>query len=382
MATGSGKTLVVARLISELKVAPFIFIVLTKDLMQQAYDVMSTCLNEEIGKIGDGVCDIKNINVMTVQTAVMALNGKNIKINDYQFDDEDEWDEKGIESVEKAESIKQLLKDAKGIYFDETHHASAKTARDVITGATSAYYRYGGSATTKREDNADILIQAMFGSKIVSINASYLIKKGYLVKPYIFFDPINSKIDFHSYQKVYKHCVVENQDFHLHVAKTAEHLVSKGLTVLVLVKQYAHGDYLKSMIKYSEFITGKMSLKQRTEEIDKLRKGERRVMISTSLSDEGLDLPDLSAVLLCGLGKSVSRTMQRIGRVLRTHKNKSKAIVVVYDHNARFLKKHSDKIRKILKKESEFILMNSNGGDYILDEIDKVLGIKVENTLF
>jgi len=97
MATGSGKTATVSRLIGKLQVYPFIFFVLTKDLMDQACDTLSSCLNVPIGRIGDGQADIQKISVCTIQTAIRALNAKNsqFKIDNYKFDDEDKWDEKG-----------------------------------------------------------------------------------------------------------------------------------------------------------------------------------------------------------------------------------------------------------------------------------------------
>jgi superfamily II DNA or RNA helicase len=64
----------VVRLISKIKTVPFIFFVLSSDLLEQAYDDLSSCLNVPIGKIGGGVCDIRDINVMTIQTAIRALN--------------------------------------------------------------------------------------------------------------------------------------------------------------------------------------------------------------------------------------------------------------------------------------------------------------------
>ena len=39
------------------------FYVLSTDLMKQAYDNLSSTLNEEIGMIGGGKWDIKNINI-------------------------------------------------------------------------------------------------------------------------------------------------------------------------------------------------------------------------------------------------------------------------------------------------------------------------------
>jgi len=141
VATGGGKTLITTEVISRIKTYPFLFFVLTKDLMQQAYDVLSTSLNTPIGMIGDGKCDIQKITVCTIQTAIMAINAQNskFKIDDYIFDDEDKWDEKGIASAEKADKIRKLIRLARGLYFDETHHAAANTCKAVLTYATNAY---------------------------------------------------------------------------------------------------------------------------------------------------------------------------------------------------------------------------------------------------
>lgn len=522
--TGGGKTTIVSKLIGQIKTYPFLFYVLTKDLMEQAYGELSKYLNQPIGMIGDGKCDIQKITVCTIQTAIMALNEGNskFKINDYYFDDEDRWDEKGIESAEKADRIKTLIRQAKGIYVDECisgdakvltengevtieesvknkcrfvqtydgnnivykrilnrwdsgirkvfkiqlengkkikctgnhviftkrgwvreaeilktdevffasvgeekglhpvcntkwqrvknisiagkervydievedthcffangilvhncHHAAARTVKEVVLGSPYAYWRYGGSATPYRESGDDIMIQAAFGSKIVDISASYLIKRNWLVKPHIFFEPVITQCDFHSYAKVYEHCVVKNNSFNDHVASTANHLISRGLSVLVLVKQYPHGDYLKKLIPNSEFITSRLTSTKRTEIIDAIRNKKIMCMIATSLADEGLDIPSLDAALLAGGGKSSTRLHQRIGRTLRKDKEgqKNKSIVVVYSHNAKYLSKHVKRVKSLLKTESEFVIMDSKGANFINYEIDSVLGIKSE----
>jgi len=382
VATGGGKTSMVTQIIGRLKTYPFLFYVLTKDLMEQAYDTLSLCLNEPIGRIGDSRYDIKKINVCTIQTAIRSLNIDNpkFKISDYQFDDEDGWnEEKLIEDMDKNQRIRKLINLTRGIYFDEAHHAAAKTVKEVLSASPSAYWRFGGSATPYRESGDEIMIQAMFGGKIVDIPASYLIKNDYLVPPHIFFVPIDTSIDYHSFPKIYKHCVVTNNHLNDHVAKTANHLVSRGLSTLVLVKHYPQGNYLKERIENSEFVTGKMSTKKRKENLERLRNRELMCMIATSLADEGLDVPTLDAAILAGGGKSSTRLNQRIGRTIRKEKEglKNKSIVVVYDHyKTRFLKKHTKRVKTILKKEKEFCIIESKGMDFVCDEIDETIGIK------
>ena len=163
------------------------------------------------------------------------------------------------------------------------------------------------------------------------------------------------------------------------MAKTVNHVAKRGLSVLVLVQQYKQGDYLKTLIPNSEFITGKLSSEKRLQYINALRKGEI-VLIATSLADEGLDVRALDSVFLAGGGKSVTKINQRIGRALRKDHNgikqKDKAIVVIYEHNAKYLDKHAKKIRTILKREPEFVVMDSKGPNFICKEIDDILGFE------
>lgn len=377
MATGAGKTMVVARLIGEIKTAPFMFYVLTEDLLRQAHEVLSATLNEPIGIIGGGEFDIKNINVCTIQTAVRALHiGEKIKVSDYQFDEEDSWGKDDTLGVEKLEQLRQLIYRLKGIYFDELHHSSSKTAKEVLLASPNAFWRFGGSATPYREDGSEIVIQALFGKKIVDISASYLIKNKFLIKPYIIFDPIEDNCDLHAYSSIYKNCIVDNVDFNARVVKIAKHLISKGMNVLILVQQYNQGEYIKSQLEGVDFLTGKMSRNARKKAMQEIKDGTKKCIIGTTLFDEGVDCPCLDAVLLAGGGASSTRVYQRIGRTLRLNGIKDKALVVYFEHDAKHLDKHAKKAHKIMKEEPEFDIRKSSGGDFIFEEIDDIMGFK------
>jgi superfamily II DNA or RNA helicase len=344
--------------------------------MEQAHETLSACLNEEIGMIGDGKCDIKNINVCTIQTAVRALKGKaKFKLDDYRFDEDDKWDEKAIASHDKQESIKRMIIGAKGVYFDECHHVASKTCQDIMNASKDAYWRYGGTATPYREDGDEIMIQSVFGAKIVEISASYLIRKGVLVPPHILMVPVDSAADFHSYQGIYKNCISDNDELNEAVAKIANHFDEIGLSCLTLVRMVKHGKVLEKGIDGSEFVHGKA--KNRKESIDKLRSGDLKNMIATTLADEGLDVPTLDSAILAGGGKSIVRIYQRVGRTLRKPKDreKLKSVVIIFEHNARFLKDHAKRVRSVLKKEPEFIIQDSMGLEYVCEEIDEILGI-------
>ena len=126
---GSGKTYIVTKLINKIKTVPFLFLVLSTDLLDQAYDTLSRCLNVPIGKIGDGCVDIKDINVMTIQTAIKAMhiNDKKFLINQYKYDENDNWNDDTIEkNLDRAIGIQNLIKNANGIYMDECVSGNTK----------------------------------------------------------------------------------------------------------------------------------------------------------------------------------------------------------------------------------------------------------------
>jgi len=381
MATGAGKTLITAELVSHIQTSPFMFYVLTNDLLEQAYGVLSSTLNEPIGRIGGGEFDVKKINVCTVQTAIMAVNyeNKHFKISDYQFDEEDEWDNKTMESVERLKYLKKVIYSTKGVYFDEVHHVASRTAKEVMEASPFAYWRFGGSATPYRDDGADILIQAMFGKKIVDISASYLIEKGFLIEPYIIFEPIHQDCKLQSYKSIYSQCIAKNDIFNTHVADTASFLMKHNLSTLILVKQISQGNFIQKLLPGVDFLTSNVSKKKRLEAINKLRNKNSLCLIATTLADEGLDIPTLDAALLAGGGSSATRVHQRIGRTLRIDKNaahpRDRSVVICYDHDVKYLRDHSAKTRTIIRTEPKFHIVKSKGPLYINDEISQVMSL-------
>ena len=379
-ATGSGKTFMIASLISQIKTGPFIFYVMSQDLLEQAHEELSKFLNVPIGKVGAGEVDIQDVNVVMVQTAIKAINRDNPKfnVNLYKYDEEDKWMDLSEKEVSKADEIEKLIRDAKGLFLDECHHASCKLCQTVLEASKFAYWRYGGSATPKREDGQDLMIQALFGRKIVEISASLLIKQGYLVRPYIFNVIMKEDHgDFENYGNVYKHYVTENDTLNELVARLITYFEKHEVSSLTLVKQYNHGDTIGKLHGDVPFIKGNQTKKKRKKTLDTLRSGEAPSAIATTLADEGLDVKRLGAVLMAGGGKSVSRVFQRVGRGLRTFtfesgEKKDKAIIVMFHHKCKFLDGHGKTVKRLLAQEPVFVVKDSTP-ERIFDDIDEVI---------
>ena len=353
-ATGSGKTGMISNIIAELGLSSFIFFVTSKDLLHQAKAELERFVLKDgkpldVGIVGGGTINIRDVTVMTVQTAIRSLDAKYER-----FDDEDR-DKDNTDISDYKKELKDYIRGAKGYVGDETHHWSSATCQVIADCTESAHYRYGTSATPFRDKGDDILIEACFGGYIARISASYLIDLGYLVKPDIYFLNVDniSTSRYLSYSKIYKQGIEENYLRNKWIADLSNRFYQDGRLPLVLVKTIAHGKLLNKLIDGSDFIHGSISKKKRLEHLDKMRSRECGVTISTSILDEGVDVKPLDTLILAGSGKSSTRALQRIGRVLRPFPNvennqKKFATVIDFNDRAKYLEDHSSERRRIL----------------------------------
>jgi len=73
----------------------------------------------------------------------------------------------------------------------------------------------------------------------------------------------------------------------------------------------------------------------------------------------GVDIKTISALVLAGSGKSSVKSLQRIGRVIRSSQNKDYSAVIDFYDQTKFLKKHSILRYKIYSEEQGFIVHKS-----------------------
>jgi len=362
MATAGGKTFTGAKIIQGFGVAPFIFYVPSIDLVKQTREELHKFLVDKdgnhlnIGAIGGGVYDPQDITVITTQTAVRACGAEYVK-----SDDEDEVEKEENVLKEKRKEILDLITSAKGIIFDECQHVAAETSQIIADYSVSARYRCGMSATVFRDKNDDILIEACLGKMCGNISASFLIEKGYLVKPYIYFIRHTPKnISGHTYSSIYKNAIVEDEERNNIIARLASQMAQKGKNVLVLIKNISHGKTLEKIIPDSVFIYGKHSGEERHEHFEKIRKSDSNIMIASTILDEGVNIKNLDVLIMAASGKSVTRALQRIGRILRTYTNpvtqekKKEAIIIDFEDHCKYLLQHSRKRKKIYMSEPAF----------------------------
>lgn len=329
-ATGAGKTFIMANLIVKYNVKPVLVIAPKISLAVQIRDEFEKFLGIKVCLLG---------------------GGHNITFGDI------------IVSTPQS-CPDDIVSEAKMILFDEVHFLPSKTIFDIAAQSKNAYYRFGVSATPWRDDNCDLLIEAALNIRKpqLTINASQLIAKGKLTPCTINFIELKNNIKWQgSYDKTYEMAIVDNEERNKKILDIGTNMFNKGKTQLVLIKKIRHGQKLLNRFKHRipyeeilhydpgsdkwitvgniEFLSGSDDLVKRNAVLQAVKNGFCKILIASTIADEGLDLPILDALILAGSGKSSTRAFQRVGRVLRLYENKTEAIVYDFlDNNPTFYK--------------------------------------------
>jgi superfamily II DNA or RNA helicase len=259
--------------------------------------------------------------------------------------------------LDKA-GVRSAVSNAQLFIFDECQYAASETLQFLHKASTAARHRFLLSGTPWRDSGDDILIEAVSGRRFCDISATYLIDKGYLVAPDIHFVnvPVMRNVG-KKYHDVYKNYVVENDDRNELIVKAARKLVAAKKRVLILVVRVQHGKLLQDLLQEEfsvKFLDGGKGSEERLGTINEMKSGNIDILIASKIFDQGVDIPELDALILAGSGKSSGRALQRIGRVIRLCENKSKAIVVEFFDNCKYLRDHSEARIKVYESEPGF----------------------------
>lgn len=382
IATGGGKSVIIADFIAKTNV-PTLVIVPKRVLLKQLHDNFEKWLGVEVGIIGDGVCQPKNITVATMQSLYMAYNIVYycpMHPNEKYFSNKDKCQFCGgkvqeyiaEESEQKKEVIKSVLENVQSLIVDETQHLNSMSLQFLERKARSAYFRFGFSATPFFSQETSILVEKFTGKVIMDIPASELIKRGYLAKPIILLDKFKhtSQIVTKKYANLYKAQVVENIDRNMRIVEHVKNFTDRGKSVLVSVNYIAHGQALEDLLKpilgdRVKFINGSTGSEGMSDSLDQLNCKGLLCIIATTVFSEGVDVPSLDCLIMAKAQVSEVDTLQLAGRVLRKTDTKSIVkIIDIFDRNCKYLTSHSSARLEVYQSEPEFEIVDFNSSYY------------------
>lgn len=364
--TGTGKTVTGLRFIHEREQRALI-LVHTRELLYQWADRVEDTLGVSPGIIGDGngpdgdYYDEGPVTVATLQTLL-------------------------------SQGVENLLCDYGVVIFDEAHRTSAGEKMHELALELDVPTRVGLTATPwRRIDGEEMKIEGAVGGLTYSANASAMIQSGYLANPvFDILDPFEMDGPSPSlpqpdegYQQAFRRCIELSPSRNRAIAAEAARLADEGHRVLVNVDRRAQGRliaaYLNSdislnpleedatsaesrqrrnltneaLVKHDQiadtnaaFLDSTVPDSERESTLESFSDGDRSILVST-LVKEGVDIPDISAVLLAHGLKSNIETIQTIGRALRPSGDKQPRIVDIADRGNYFGEAHSTRQQTI-----------------------------------
>ncbi|MNJ40925.1 ATP-dependent RNA helicase RhlE [compost metagenome] len=226
----------------------------------------------------------------------------------------------------------------------------------------TCYYRFGLTGTVSKPGDAENLINrtrllGCTGKIIIKISNKFLIEQGFSAEPTVFMLSIDCPtIDWGDYRDALEEGIINNYARnHTFVSKVVERS-TLGHQCLIIVNETSHGEIVKDLLDEmgveSVFTHGQRSGAFRNESLDRFKSGEIRVLIATTILDEGVDVSGINCLFLMAGGKSMRQVLQRIGRGLR--KKADGSGVEVYDaldyHNT-YLAEHTMERYGIYKNE-------------------------------
>ncbi|AID50481.1 putative helicase [Bacillus phage CP-51] len=336
VATNGGKTEIAAGIIKH--VLPslksdqrVLFFTHSKEIFSQSHKRLEERLGMKVGRVGTGVWDVQQVNVVMIPTVSKYLNPKKIPKNMNK--------EKYLDT---CKATAELLKSCYCFLGDEAHHSSSDTWYKLFMKLTNAYFRFGLTGTVDESNQINVKrLLGCTGRIVIKISNDFLIQQGFSAKPTIYMLEVDTDvIEDETYSDSRKMGIISNVDRNTVLADKVSERVDFGKQCLIIVNETEHGDIVSELLEQYEidhrFVHGDRTTKFRESALEDFKNEEFPVMIATSILDEGVDISGINCLFLAAGGKSMRQLLQRIGRGLR--KKADGSGIEVYD----FLDYHNE----------------------------------------
>ena len=325
--TGSGKTVIAIAALAELAERTLI-VTYTKEQMFQWADMLQKFTNLRREHIGLYYGERKRLAPITVSTYQTAYR-----------------------------HIPRLAPLFTTLIIDECHHLPAERFRHIARNAFSLH-RIGLSATVVREDGKHVELFPMLGGVVYHKQPGELSEQGFLAPYRIIEEKVEltppERKEYLSYLEAYRRFAMGRRfeqlldlarrgDRYAQLAlkaharmrmvvqmsenklKKVREIVSKELrrgSKILVFTQYVEQAKKLGEILGSPVLIGELDTATRRRVLEDFKSGRSRVLVVTTVGDEGLDLPDANVgILVSGTG-SRRQFVQRLGRLLRPGQGK------------------------------------------------------------
>ena len=322
--TGFGKTVIGAKIISELKTNTLV-IVNRNNLLDQWKERLSYFLDinkKEIGQCG---------------ASKEILNGK--------------LDVASFQSLFKKDNLEELIKNYGLVIVDECHHVAAFSFEKVLKAIRSKYV-YGLTATPTRKDGWHKIIYMQCGDIRVRVSNKEL-KQSKEMEHTVIVKKTNYKyIPNDEKDKILISEILNDMCHNVFrnsmIIEDIKKCIAEGRIPIVLTERVEHLKILKEGLDELNIpiviYKGNMGKKKTKEIHDIIKEADEnnkpRIILATSSSiGEGFDDSRLDTLFLSMPVSWKGRIIQYVGRLHREHEDKEKVVVYDYLDNMKILEK-------------------------------------------
>jgi superfamily II DNA or RNA helicase len=260
-------------------------------------------------------------------------------------------------TVTTINSLKALIanNDISGnntVIIDECHHTKSNTIFDNIFDIPGRF-RFAMSGTPLvLDDLSDLKLIGAAGPIIYEVSNEYLIKSAYSAVPVIKFIEIEypdlMDNDDMKWADVYKQCITDNDYRNDIIIRLARQEVNRG-PVLIMANWVRH---VKNIyIPEAVYATGSDSKDDIQSKLIRFGSGAVPIMVCSPVFGEGVDIPDISTIIMAGGGKSHIQLLQRVGRGLRRGMSEYLHVYDFLDFTHNYVAEHSQERYDIYKSE-------------------------------
>lgn len=379
IATGGGKTptflAFLKYLLSHQKISKSLIVVPSKPIAEQIH--LKAVEKYGFKRDAIGVLHGERFEINSPIT-VAVINSLHHNIKSYI---ETQNYSKGLDTTDKK--VYSLISKCDSLIFDECHHVKADSySRIALLAQQSQYNLYFSGSPFQNPDDplnnyGDSVVKGIAGDNLCYVPTDYLIQRGILAQPYVLFKSIPGVVPTHpiNYKRLYEREIVKNYVRNKHIVDYTYKFAKLDFPTLIIVNRKEHAfKLIEQMRELSPVIyfgggechhydnMGNLDTFYTNMELfsEQFEKGKWKVIIATQVFDEGVDLPNIKALIIAAAGRSRIAVLQRLGRALRKKLFGENAVYIVdfRDRTHVYLFSQSKKREEYYVKQG-CILMNN-----------------------
>lgn len=263
------------------------------------------------------------------------------------------------------------------VFVDEADQGGSKQYQNVLTHLYNTRVRIGLSGTIymsklAKDKVKNMNLRSFFGDVIGKFTLKESIEKGYSTNVVVKMIEVGKWLKVkdpecttgHSYREIYDHCIVQNKWALVPITKRVKFNISYDrLPMLIVCKFVKHAEIICKVLNkmlgdtYNiACVHVKTPKAKRKKIMQDFRSGKIQILVSTTIIARGKNFPLLKAMINTGSMKAQEKSIQFLGRLVRTHSSKTKAYLDDIHYPGKYLDNHGRSRRRYYQEQGLKVL--------------------------